>query len=70
MQEKIRKIGKESQRVDALHSMLQDSIITYVAYDGRAGLDYDKNHNASKTAILNQITTLRNELLVLADCIK
>ena len=64
------KLRAESCKVGMLADMLGDNLKTYIAGSGRAGEDYDKNHNASKTAILNQITTLRNELLVLAETIK
>ena len=63
-------IHAELDRVDTLGIMLHDNVTKYYENDGRAGGDYEKNHNASKTALLNQITTLRNELLVLAETIR
>lgn len=63
-------ISGELERTKELYTMLNDNVSTYCQYYGRAGGEYPKNHNASKTAILNQITTLRNELLVLADIIR
>lgn len=65
------KIRAESCKVGMLTDMLGENIKTYCNSEyGLAGCEYPKNHNASKTAILKQITTLRNELLVLAEEIK
>ena len=63
-------IREESQKVGILADMLGKNIKTYCEKGGAAGWNYPKNHNQSQTAILNQITTLRNELLVLAETIK
>lgn len=67
---KITAIDNERKRVETLFNMLNDSVSKCIDCNGLAGITYEKNHNASKTAILNQITTLRNELLVLAETIK
>ncbi|WP_405380196.1 hypothetical protein [Phascolarctobacterium sp.] len=65
------KIKGERERVRTLAYMLGENIDTYTTSGcGTAGCGFPKNSNASKTAILNQITTLRNELLVLAEAIK
>lgn len=67
---KIHDIRQEEARVKMLSDMLHTNIDIFCSFEGRAGDYYAKNHNASRTAILNQITTLRNELLVLAGCFK
>lgn len=66
------KIRAESLKVGIMADMLCKKIEIYTEKAGYsvAGYDIPKNSNASKTAILNQITTLRNELLVLAETIK
>lgn len=56
-------IFSEMCRVDMLCDMLSENVKEYVNKCGAAG----KNRNASKASILNQITTLRNELLVLEE---
>ena len=68
---KMQDIHVESCKVGMLADMLGENVNIYVtAGGGCAGCGFPKNSNASKTALLNQITTLRNELLVLADKIK
>jgi len=67
---KKEQIRAENARVGMLADMLGENINIYLTGNGWAGGEYAKNHNASQTAILNQITTLRNELLVLAETIK
>lgn len=67
---KIHDIQQEEVRVKMLSDMLHTNIDIFCSFEGQAGVYYAKNRNASKTAILNQITTLRNELLVLAECFK
>lgn len=57
-------------KVNVLSEMLKDNVEVYCNNEGAAGYEYGRNTNASKTALLNQITTLRNELLVLAEEIK
>ena len=64
------KVRAKICNVGMLADMLADNIKIYCDGDGAAGFEYPRNINASQTAILNQITTLRNELLVLADTIK
>ena len=71
----MKDINAQMCRVDMLCDMLGEKVKVLCKYDGTAflhgaGYNYPKNHNASKTAILNQITTLRNELLVLAEKVK
>lgn len=71
----MKDINAQMRRVDMLCDMLGENVQVLckhngTAFLGGAGYGYPKNHNASKTAILNQITTLRNELLVLAEKIK
>ena len=70
LEQEMSDIRHELARVEMLSDMLFTNVTTYHKCNGMAGIEYDKNHNASKTALLNQITTLRNELLVLADAIK
>lgn len=69
-EEKMKEIEAECDRVETLANMLCKNVKTYCGGNGMAGAEYDKNRNASKAALLNQITTLRNELLVLADSIR
>lgn len=65
------KVRAESCKVGILADMLGENIRIYTESGcGNAGYAFPKNSNASKTALLNQITTLRNELLVLADKLK
>lgn len=66
----IKELQAENTRVRVLGAMLDENVDMYCSFDGAAGAEYPKNHNASKAAILNQITTLRNELLVLAEKVK
>lgn len=67
----VSKVRAESCKVGMLADMLGENIGNYIAAGcACAGCGFPKNSNASKTAILNQITTLRNELLVLAEAIK
>lgn len=64
-------IKAEMRRVETLSDMLTEKVNEFCFYSGNAaGYDFSKNSNKSKTAILNQITTLRNELLVLAEKVK
>lgn len=70
MDKKMAAIKSEVDKVNTLCCMLHDNVKTYVEGGGIAGLTYPQNHNASKSAILNQITILRNELLVLAETIR
>lgn len=63
-------LTNEIEKVNILFEMLKENLDFYADNGGLAGRDYAKNHNASKAAILNQITTLRNELLVLKEQIK
>ena len=72
IENKMSNIHAELNRTDELYAMLHENVSEYYTSDGFAGYGYSfpKNRNASKTAILNQITTLRNELLVLADTIR
>ena len=68
---KCSEIRHKIYNVGMLSDMLADNIKVYTDSDyGGAGSEYPKNSNASKTALLNQITTLRNELLGLAELIK
>ena len=60
---------EELDRVSELFYMMRENVAQREMNEGDAGCGYPKNHNASKTAILNQITTLRNELLVLKDLV-
>ena len=70
LEKKLNRISQECERVEMLANMLLSNAETFCKHEGRAGIEYDKNHNASKAALLNQITTLRNELLVLKEEIK
>ena len=70
IEQKMKEIQAECERVEMLTDMLCKNVKTYCENDGCAGYDYPKNHNSSHTALLNQIVTLRNELLVLADSLK
>jgi hypothetical protein len=70
LENKVYKVSKECEKVEMLANMLLSNAATFCKGNGRAGAEYDKNHNASKAALLNQITTLRNELLVLKEDIK
>ena len=63
-------IKAESKRVYTFEIMLYQKIGEFCENDGMAGLQYSKNHNSSKTAILDLIKTVRNELLVLSEEIK
>ena len=66
------KIIKQQNKVKALTEILTDNIGTYIAaanednYGPTAGYEFDKNSNASRTALKAQITILRNELLKLS----
>lgn len=70
LEKKMKEIEAECKRVEMLADMLCKNVNMYCGGNGMAGLEYDKNRNASKAALLNQITTLRNELLVLAETIR
>ena len=71
----MKEIKAQMRRVEMLCAMLDENVKVLCENNGTAflsgaGYAYPKNHNASKTAIINQITTLRNELLVLKEIIK
>ena len=66
----MQEIKTESKRVYTFEIMLYQKIGEFCENDGRAGLQYSKNHNSSKSAILDLIKMTRNELLVLAEEIK
>ena len=67
---RLKAVEKESKRIKELQDMLAEKLDIFVCNEGACGFEYDRNINASRTAILNQITTLRNELLELARCFK
>ena len=63
-------IKAESKRVYTFEIMLYQKVAEFCEKNGLAGYEYGRNHNSSKTAILDLIKTTRNELLVLAEEIK
>ena len=63
-------IKAESKRVYTFEIALYQKIGEFCENNGLAGANYRRNHNSSKTAILDLIKTVRNELLVLSEEIK
>ena len=65
-------IIKQQNKVKVLTEVLMDNTGIYIKaanednYGPTAGYEFDKNSNASKTALKAQITILRNELLKLS----
>ena len=63
-------LKEQLDRTETLFCLLKENAVFYYENNGRAGSEYAKNHNASKTAILNQIKMIRNELLILREIIE
>ena len=63
-------IKKESAMLYLLNNALCERITEFCDKKGLAGYEYDRNHNSSKSALLDIIKTVRNELLVLSKQIK
>jgi hypothetical protein len=66
-------LTKKIDRVKSMSEMLLENATTYSIAKGNdkwsviAGTLFPKNSNISKTALKNQIVTLRNELLLLEN---
>lgn len=65
-------LSNKINRIGALMEMLVENSTTYQIAKGDscwvcAGTTFPKNSNISKTALKNQIVTLRNELLLLEN---
>lgn len=64
-------VKKEIEKINILSNMVIENTEVmcnsawFYGFTG-AGMMYPKNHNQSKTSVINQIVMLRNELLVLA----
>lgn len=69
---KKQRLIEQRTRVKTLAEMLIDGTATYIMAMqndntvASAGYEFDKNSNASKTALKAEITILRNELLKLS----
>ncbi|PNX51336.1 MAG: hypothetical protein BV456_03550 [Thermoplasmata archaeon M8B2D] len=66
-------LTKKIERIKFMSEMLIENSSTYTIAKGNdnwsviAGLSFPKNSNISKSALKRQITTLRNELLLLEN---